>query len=101
MPLNSISNCTTLPRLYFRTISILYFVASGSFFSMKAFGTFSSLAKLCFSMSATVMQTSAEVFEVVGQAAEERHEVVNYAEKLLGVAVNQLKNLLHHDQVFS
>ena len=39
--------------------------------------------------------------EVLGEAAEERHEVVDYAEKLLGVAVNKLKKLLGHEQVFS
>ena len=38
---------------------------------------------------------------MLGEAAEERHEIVNYAEKLLGVAVNQLKKLLHHEKVFS
>ena len=47
------------------------------------------------------MQTSAEVCEVLGEATEKRHEVVDYAEKLLGVAVNQLKKLSLHDKVFS
>ena len=38
---------------------------------------------------------------MLGEATEKIHEVVDYAEKLLGFAVNQLKKLLHHDQVFS
>ena len=38
---------------------------------------------------------------MLGEATEKRHEVVDYAEKLLGFAVNQLKKLLRHDQVFS
>jgi len=36
---------------------------------------------------------------VLGEAAEERHEVIDYQQELLGITVYEFKKFVHHEQV--